>query len=188
MNQTKSQFYATLLSGLATLVIGIVFTAKPNILSTVCLWAGIALCAAGAVGVLLYFIKKRTITAFLGYGVLALVLGMFLIIVPSLLKFLIPVLFGAWILLSSGSGLYRNFSLRREHRLWWVGFLLCAVGACLGLYVMTRPVQIIESTVRMIGIVMIVFAVLRVVSCFMARHYYANPPSGEVIDVTLNKD
>lgn len=184
----RSQFFVTLLTGLLTLAVGILFAAKPDILSTICLWAGIVLCAGAAVCVILYFLNRRTVPTYLIYGIIAFVAGGILLIVPHLLKFLIPIFFGGWILISSVSGLYRNFMLRRDHRLWWVGLLLCAVGAALGVYVMTRPFEVMETTVRLIGIVLCVFAVLRIVSCIMARHYFDAPTMGDVIDITPNKD
>lgn len=184
----KSQFFATLLTGVLTLAIGILFAAKPDILSAICLWAGILLCIGAAVCVILYFLSRRTVSSWLIYGIIALAAGVILLIVPHLLKFLIPIFFGGWILVSSASGLYRNFSLRHDHRFWWIGLLLCTVGAVLGIFVMTRPFEIMETTVRLIGIVLCVFSVLRIVSCVMARHYFDAPTTGDIIDITPNRD
>lgn len=185
---TRNQFWATLLSAIATLALGILFTANPIILTDICRYAGIALCVIAAVLAILYFVRKREISILLIYGIIALVAGILLIILPGVLAFLIPVFFGAWLLISSVSGMVRNFSFRHEHKYWWVGLILCTLGAALGAYVITRPMQTMETTVRIIGIGMIIVAVLRVISAFMARHYYAAPTNGDVIDVTPNKD
>ena len=116
------------------------------------------------------------------------VAGVLLIILPGLLKFLIPIFFGAWILLSSVSGMYRNFTFRSDHHFWWIGLILSTLGAGLGIYIITRPMTVMDSTIRLIGIALIVFAVLRLVSLFMARHYFTAPSTGDVIDVTPHKD
>ena len=48
---------------------------------------------------------------------------------------------------------------------------------------------VMDSTIRLIGIALIVFGVLRIVSVFMARHYFGDEPAaGDVIDITPNKD
>lgn len=185
---TKNQFAASLLTAIGTLALGILFTAKPNILSTICLYAGIIACIAAAGLVIAYFVKKRENSGLMVYGIIAAVVGILLIILPGLLKFLIPIFFGAWILVNSASGMYRNFSFRHDHHFWWIGFILCTIGAVIGAYVITRPMEIMDTTVRLIGIALIIFAVLRIVSVFMARHYFTPPTTGNVIDVTLNKD
>lgn len=189
MNQaTKSNFFAALASAGVTLLIGILFTAKPDILSIICHYAGIVLCAAAAVMIVIYFVKRRPSGGFLVYGILAAVAGILLLILPGMLRFLIPVFFGLWILMSSGSGMYRNFCFRHEHKFWWIGFLLCTVGAVLGVYILTRPTNAMDATVRIIGIVLIVLAVLRSVSILMARRHFAKPSTGDVIDITPNKE
>ena len=189
MNQpTKNQFLASCLSYAVTLALGILFTAKPDILVTICLYAGIALLVIAAGLVIAYFVKKREIAVLMVYGIMAAIAGVLLIILPGLLKFLIPIFFGAWILLSSASGMYRNFTFRSDHHFWWIGLILSTLGAGLGIYIITRPMTVMDSTIRLIGIALIVFAVLRLVSLFMARHYFTAPSTGDVIDVTPHKD
>lgn len=185
---TKNQFWATLLASVATLALGILFTVNPVILTDICRYAGIGLCVIAAFLVIFYFVKKREVSILLIYGIIALIAGILLIILPGLLAFLIPVFFGAWLLISSVSGMIRNFSFRHDHKYWWVGLILCTLGAGLGAYVITRPMQTMETTVRIIGIVMMIVAVLRFVSAFMARNHYQAPANGDVIDITPNKD
>jgi uncharacterized membrane protein HdeD (DUF308 family) len=188
-NSTSRQsFYAACISAALTLAIGITLTAAPSILVTVCRAAGGLLCAAGLVLIVLYFIKQRSNPPFLYYGLMAAGVGTLLVLLPGLLNFLIPVLFGLWVLINSLIGILRNIGFRGEHRFWWLGAAFNTVGAALGVYIITRPMAVMETTVRLIGIALIAFAVLRAVSVIMARHYFADRPTGDVIDVTLKKD
>lgn len=180
-NLTKNHLISSVVSAAVTLLVGILFTAKPFILEKICMIAGGALCVLGAVLLVLFFVKRQNIH--LTYGVVCLAAGILLCIIPSLLKFLIPILFGLWILTSAGSGLFRNLSYRNSYPHWWVGMLLNAVCAAVGVYVITRPVATMEATVRLIGIAMIVHAVLRLVAVFMGRKCY----TGTVIETTIGE-
>ena len=185
---TKSHFRYTVIAAVLTLVLGIVFTAKPDILTHVCIIAGAVMALIGAFLTIGYFLSGRVNGYQMVYGGIFLAGGIFLCIVPTLLNFLVPVLFGVWICGTALSGIARNLALRRAHKLWWVGLLLCAAAAALGVFVMTRDVDVMAHTTRIIGIVLIVHAVLRLVSSIMARHYYSDPvPPESVIDTTISQ-
>lgn len=177
----QSHLLSTAVSAAVTLLIGILFTAKPLILEKICMIAGGTLCVLGAVLMVLYFIKRQS--AHLAYGIVCLVPGILLCIIPGLLKFLIPILFGLWILTSAGSGLFRNLSYRNSYPHWWVGVILNAICAAIGIFVITRPVEAVEATVRLIGISMIIHAALRLVAVFMGRKCY----TGTVIEATIGE-
>ena len=184
----QHSFYGALSAAVITCVIGILFTAKPTILNTICLYAGIALCTAGVLFLIVYFVKGRENPRFVGYTAVSAVAGILLMIIPGLLGFLIPIFFGFWLLLNSASGVFRNIALRHEMPFWWVGLLLNALGCAIGVYVITRPSNVMESTVRLIGIAMIIGAVIQLISVLMSRQYYTAPLSGDVIDTTIKKD
>ena len=183
---TKQDLYAACLSETLTLAIGILLTAKPDILVSVCKTAGGLVCAAALVLVALYIFKKDN--SMLVRGLFAMAAGLVLILLPGLLGFLVPVMFGIWMLLNALSGILRNLSLQKEHRFWWVGVILCGIGAVLGIYTITRPMSTMNATIRLIGIALIAFAVLRLVSVFMARQYFSDEIHSDVIDIHLNKD
>ena len=187
-NTKKHSLFSALAAAIATLIVGILFTVKPDILGTICLFAGIALCAAAVLFLIVYFVKGRENSRFVGYAAVSAAVGILLMILPGLLGFLIPLFFGIWLILNSASGIFRNFIMRHDMPLWWIGFLLNILGCVIGVYVVTRPTNVMESTVRIIGIAMIIGAVIQVISALMGRQYYTAPPTGDIIDTTLNKD
>ncbi|MDE6087995.1 MAG: DUF308 domain-containing protein, partial [Oscillospiraceae bacterium] len=119
----KSFWYTNLFS-ILTLLVGILLTAKPDILTSTCKVFGGIMTLLGIILLALYFIPKKRSSEMRSYGITFLIAGILLAIIPSLLKFLIPILFGGWILLSSLSGIYRNFTFRESVPHWWIGFLL----------------------------------------------------------------
>jgi len=165
-------FWYTNLFSIITLSAGIVFTAKPDIITATCRLIGIVCCIAGGILLLLCLFPKLRSSQNIFYGSVFLVIGLLLLIVPVLLKFLIPILFGAWILSSSLSGMYRNFLFRHDVKRWWIGFALCAVSALLAVFVMTRPTEVMDDTVRIIGIGFILHAVVRLVSSLLGMDGY----------------
>ena len=182
----KSFWYTNLIT-ILTLIFGVILTCWPDILIKICIIAGIVLCAAAVV---LFLMHRKSEKPLLYYAGVSLVAGILLCIVPTLLKFLIPVLFGGWILISSCSGMYRNFSFRSVHSKWWAGFILCAVGAIIGIFVLTRPMQMMETTIRLIGISLIVFSALRLVSAFLGREGYRAAEAeaeGQIVETTMKE-
>ena len=187
-HQNHHSFNGALFSAIVTFIIGILFAVKPNILNTICLFAGIALCVAAALFLIVYFVKGSENPRFVGFAAVSGIAGILLIIVPGLLSFLIPIFFGIWLILNSASGIFTNFTLRGEMPFWWLGLILNILGCVIGVYVITRPTQAMDGTVRIIGIAMIIVGVIQSISALMAKPHYAAPPTGDIIDTTINKD
>lgn len=179
-------FWYTNLFSIITLTAGIVFTAKPDIITSTCRLIGIVCCIAGGLFLLLCLFPKLRSGQNIFYGIIFLLIGILLEIVPVLLKFLIPVLFGAWILSSSLSGMYRNFLFRHDVPKWWIGFGLCALSALLAVFVMTRPIEAMNDTVRIIGIGFIIHAVVRLVSSLLGMEGYRTADKNYV-DTTIQE-
>jgi len=181
----KTFWYTNFLSVL-TLAAGIVLTAKPDIITTICKWIGIICCTAGVLLLLLCLIPKLRSYQNIIYGLIFLLIGILVIIIPIFLKILIPILFGGWILASSASGMYRNFIFRHDVPKWWIGFALCAVSALLSVFVMTRPIAVMEDTVRIIGIGFILHAVIRLVSSLLGMNGY-KAAAENIIETTIQE-
>lgn len=181
----KSFWYTNLFS-IITLLVGIVLTAKPDILTSTCKVFGGIMTLLGIILLALYFIPKKRSQEMLSYGCTFLIAGVLLAFIPSLLKILIPILFGGWILVSSLSGMYRNFAFRQSVPHWWIGFLLCTVSAGLGIYLLTRPVTVMNQTVKIIGIIFIIQAVLRIISTILGRNGYKSAEQ-DFVDTTIQE-
>ncbi len=181
----KNFWYTNLIS-IITLAVGALLTAKPDIITTVCKFVGRLGILAGIILLILYAIPKTCTPEKRSYGILFLVAGLLLCLIPALLKFLIPVLFGGWILTSSISGMYRNFSFRHHVSNWQIGFILCTLSAILSIYIITRPITAMNETVKIIGIGCMIHAVLRIVSSVLGRNGY-KAAEEEYIDTTLEE-
>lgn len=181
----KSFWYTNLFSFI-TLLVGIILTAKPDILTSVCKFFGGLMCLVGLLLLALYIIPKKRSQEMLSYGCSFLIAGILMAIIPSVLKFLIPVLFGGWIFISSLSGMYRNFNFRKTVPHWWIGFLLCIISAGLAVYILTRPMTAMEQTIKIIGIGFIIHAVLRILSTVLGRNGY-KAAEQDFVDTTIQE-
>lgn len=168
---TMPQFLKDIAPTCIALLAGICFAANPGILEVLCVTVGIMLVLSGVAMLLYRIFGKQKSPLISVYSLIFLVLGIAFGIVPTMLKFLIPIFFGAWLLTSSASGMYHNYMLRHVHPLWWLGLTLCTIGSLIGLYVITRPAQIMESTVRLIGFALIAHSVLRLTSILFSARY-----------------
>ncbi|MBR1529136.1 MAG: DUF308 domain-containing protein [Oscillospiraceae bacterium] len=179
-------FWYTNFFSILTLSAGIVFTAKPDIITTICKWIGIICFIAGGLLLLLNLFPKLRSSQNIIYGLVFLLIGILLEVIPIFLKVLIPILFGGWILASSVSGMYRNFVFRRDVPRWWIGFALCTASALLSIFVMTRPIAVMDDTVRIIGIGFILHAVIRLVSSLLGMNGY-KAAAENVVETTIQE-
>ena len=186
MQLNKQHFVFTLLGAAATAAFGILLLAVPGILDRICLYTGALFCAVGVILLIVYFAKKRANSTHLLYGLTSAVIGVLLCIIPGLLNFLIPILFGLWILFSAGFGLFKNLMNRSEHPLWWLGSLLCVAAIALGVIVITRPADAMQKTISIIGIAMTANGVLRLISAIIGRKVYFAEP-GQIVDTTIEE-
>lgn len=188
MTLNKQHFLYTIIGAIVTAAFGILLIAVPGILDRICLYTGILFCAAGLLLFILWLIKQRQNPTHLVYAVVSVLLGVLLCIIPSLLNFLIPILFGLWILASGGFGLFKNLMTRSENRFWWLGSLLCAAAVALGVFVITRPADAMQTTITIIGIGMTGVGVLRLISAIIGRKVYLNTPDpSQVIETTIEE-
>lgn len=178
-------FWYTNLFSLMTLLTGIILTAKPDIITSTCKLVGSLCCIIGIILLVLHFLKKQS-SQNMTYGIVFLIAGILLGTIPTMLKMLIPILFGGWILTSSLSGMHRNFLFRNDVPKWWIGFGLCAVSAALAIFIMTRPISVMNDTVRIIGIGFILHAVIRLISSILGKEGYKSA-SENTIETTIQE-
>ncbi len=188
MTLNKQHFLYTILGAVITAAFGVLLLAVPGIIDRICLYGGGLFCAVGVILFIVWLIKKRQNPTHLIYGIVCILLGVLLCIIPSLLNFLIPILFGLWILGSGGFGLFKNLMNRSEHKLWWLGSLLCLAAIALGVIVITRPADAMQTTISFIGIAMIGNALLRPHSDILGRRVnLKNPHPSQVIETPLQE-
>ncbi len=171
---------------LLTLLLGIAFAAKPDFVDDVCRGAGSLLAIAGAVLLVIYFIKGRVKTQLLITGIILILAGFFLVFVTTLLKTLVPILFGLWLLINSFDNIVRSYQSRPFVKHWWIGMLLSILSCGVGVFVITRPVKAIAYTIRLVGIAMIVHSVLQICSIFFEKRPKNEMPDG-IIETTIEE-
>ncbi len=172
---------------LLTLLLGIAFAAKPDLIDDVCRGTGTLLAIAGAVLAVIHFVKGRTKVHFLITGILLILAGFFLVFVTTILKTLVPILFGLWLLINSFDNIVRAYQSKPFVKHWWIGMLLSILSCAVGVFVITRPVKAITYTIRLIGIAMIVHSVLQLCSAFFEKRPKSEKPSDGIIETTIEE-
>ena len=107
---TKTQLRNTVISMIATIALGIFLAAKPDILAKICVVAGIVVAVVGVFLIAAYFLGKRENGSQMVYGILLLLGGVLLSIIPSALDFLVPLLFGIWVAWEQDSVIFQVVS------------------------------------------------------------------------------
>ncbi len=169
-----------------TLILGIIFAANPGIIEKTCIIAGCCMAVIGVILLIVYFVQGKSQTPLIVTSILLMIGGIFLGIVTTLLKTLIPIFFGIWLIINSIDQMVQCYELRKYAKRWWIGFLIAALSAFVGVYVIAQPVKIIEYTIRLIGIAMIIHSILQLISvCFERRPRSAKDDN--VIEVQIEE-
>lgn len=184
MREKIKMIWYTDLPALISLIVGIVLTAFPNILSIVCRLGGGILILSGLVLLVYNLLKKAQPRQYVLRCILLCVGGIALCILPAALTLFVPLILGAWLIVSSISDFYSQFFVEKRIRLF--GIAVCTLGLLVGIFVISRPRSVFEGGMRLIGIAMIIHSVLRLIAAFFAARYTVSQPASSVIlDTTL---
>ncbi len=168
-----------------SLLLGIVFTVNPGIVGKACVAIGSGLVICGAITLVVYFLKAERSTHLLVTSIVLMVTGIFLGIVTTLLKVLIPIFFGMWLIITSLDNLAQSWAAKKTSEHWWIGFLMGLACCGLGIFVITQPVKALTYTIRLIGIAMIIHAALQLLSIPFERRPEEPKKDDDFIETTI---
>lgn len=184
MKDRIKMIWYTDLPAVISLITGIVLTAFPNVLALVCRLGGSILIAAGIIFLVYSLIKKLLPIEYVPRCFLLCGGGIALCILPGALTLFVPLVLGAWLIVSSISDFYSQFFI--EKRIRWFGLTICILGLLIGIFVISRPREAFENGLRLIGIAMITHSILRLIAAFLAVRYTVSAPvSSTIVDTTI---
>lgn len=131
-------------SSLLFIVVGVILIIwRDPALTVICTILAALLCAAGAVGVVMYFVTKErglASTAVLAIGVVAAVVGLYLALHPDVLKAIVPAVVGILILISGIINLSETITIHREKGDGvLLSLILSLVTIALGILILVKP-------------------------------------------------
>lgn len=131
-------------SSLLFIVIGLVLIIwRDPALTVICTILGALLCAAGVVGIVMYFVTKErsfASTAILAIGVVAAVVGLYLALNPAVLMAIVPAVVGILIVISGIINLSESITIKKENGDGFVlSLILSLITVALGLLIILKP-------------------------------------------------
>ena len=147
-----------LLASILYILLGIVLIIWPGFSSVLlCRLLGGGLLLYGLFALGGYLFHSRDADAFrleFFFGVVAAALGLFFLLKPSMVYFLLSTILGVYVVIDSLVALQRALRLYRlGYARWWASLLLALVGVVLGVLLVVRPFGATKLLIRFIGAV-----------------------------------
>lgn len=132
------------ISSLIFIVIGVILIIwRDPALTVICTVLAALLCAAGVVGIVMYFVTKErgfTGTAALAVGVVAAVVGLYLALHPEVLKAIVPAVVGILILISGIINLSETITIHKQNGEGvLLSLILSLITVALGILIILKP-------------------------------------------------
>ncbi|MEE0699793.1 MAG: DUF308 domain-containing protein [Bacilli bacterium] len=164
----------SLIISMAFIVVGLFLFIKPDTtISVISYVIGGALLVSGIFSVYKYFTAEGIGSIFnfdLVYGVLLVIAGMFLVIKPTALATLFPIILGIWIIINSVTKFQYALVLKRVKNDDWVYTALVSLLTLIwGVVLLWNPFASALAITQIIGIFIIVYAVLDIIDNFIIR-------------------
>lgn len=173
---------------LCLIILGIVLLANAKVVNGIFLALGILIALVGLVEVVIYASRKKfhPESRYLVTGIILMVIGALLIILPFTINNLIPIILGLSVLGSGISGITNTLAFRREDTNILASMLFAVTNCLLGVFILIYVLFISDQAGwNVIGILMIISGVLRLINEIIAR--VAPKHSGAVIETTYTE-
>lgn len=151
---------------------GILLLVNEGLFNKIFLSFGILIALIGLIEVVIYASRRKfeVQTQYLVTGIILMVIGAILIIVPFTVNTLIPVLIGICILASGISGAVNTMTFRKENSSVLIPMIFAITNCLLGVFILIYVLFVNQNAGwNIIGILMIISGVLRMVNEVLAR-------------------
>lgn len=150
----------------------IAFRSPTETLMTLGLVYGVIAIVQGFIGLLLYvelgWIFERKPWPILIIGILELVLGLYLIMNPTISLTFLPILFAVWFIADSVRNILLAFRLRPISNKWfWTHLILGVLGMILGFFLASNLYVAMISIATLIAFYFFIAAVIRLIDAFV---------------------
>ena len=153
-------------------IIGLIMTVYPGLsINTIGIIVGIYIIIHGFVLVALDFKSNLSYVPFDGIvsGILFILLGIVLIIMPGILSVILTIALGIWIILTSVSAIRMSILVRKEDPNWILILLLGIIDLIVGILILFNPFESAISVTILAGIVLMVHSVINIVDMIIIK-------------------
>ena len=191
--EVKKTIVPSVIKSVLLIIVGLMLTfmADATLVSISYLLGGI-LCAIGAVAIIQFF-KTKENASFLGqfnivYGVITAIAGVVLIIYPNIVGSLIPICIGIGVIISSAFKIQQALTIKAyDNTTWKVSLVTSFLSLVCGLIILFNPFKTASLVTQMVGIMILIYAVLDLVSTFLLKKT-TTTISMEVVEPTSKKE
>lgn len=161
MNYLKVIKKDALLTDLIYMVIGILFILIPGFISDfICYLIGLLIIILGINPIRRYFKlidKTRSAKIVFILGILMILLGLFIVLNPSMLASILPITIGAYLIIIALAKLSDAIEYKSSNYDKWYNFLLSSILTLIvGLVIIFNPFKTVTLVIRIVGIVLLI--------------------------------
>ena len=169
----KKFFRSSLITAILLIALGILLICQSEAtIITIAYVLGGVIIALGVLAAIKFFqnIKEHKGELDLVYGIISVVLGIIVIENPEAIASIMPMVLGVCIIISSSSKLQYAFELKaNNNNLWKTTMFISIVSTVCGLVLLFNPFKAITYFTKVVGIFIIIYAVLDLVSTYTIR-------------------
>ncbi len=143
------------------LICGIIMLFFPtNVINFACYLIGIIFIFVALSGIIMY-LKTEIKTAFNSFTLVMSIIfgafGVYVLLNPKIFASFLPIVMGIFLLVDSVSKLSMAFDLKNmSYKSWWQMLIVAFMLLGLSLFLLFRPFEVVEVSVRIIGVILIV--------------------------------
>ncbi len=159
-------------ASLVYVILGGTFLFRPEMsLTTISSAIGILILLYGVVHLIIYFAHDRMVSVY-GYdlvvGIIAAVIGVFMLILPKLIASVLPFVMGIFLIAGSIMKIQNAIDLNRmEYPRWWSTLISAVISLLFGLFLFWNPFGAVKVTIMIIGIALLLDGLAGLWSMFM---------------------
>lgn len=171
MLKKLNEFMMTsIITSILFLVVGIVFVINPEIsLKTIFYIIGVFLIISG-ISFMLESSERLLFMSFLSMGVFQIVLGLIILIHPNLIKIIIPILIGTWIIIKSTIDLKFSFILKASnYQSWFFIFMFSILSIICGVIIIFNPEISTLAITKAFGLLVASYSVLNIIDAIIIK-------------------
>ncbi len=197
MNSIMKKFFkSAILSSLTLIILGILLVIfSEETIIAISYFIGGVLVLLGVVGIIDYIRKIKTnykSELDLIYGIVTIILGVLIITNPKSIATIINYILGVIIIINSASKFNYSLQLRNSSTSIWKGTMIVSVlTAICGILLIFNPFKGASTIVTIIGIIIIVYGVLDIISTIFIKRNYSKllkDVSNTTKDATIVKE
>jgi len=172
INIINKSYSVSIYSSIMLLLIGLLLFINPGlVVSVISYIIGFFLMAIGISQIIKYYQNRENtaMAAYLFIGIVVSVIGFILILKPTLIATIIPVIVGIFMLMNSIEKITLSISLKEQSDKWYITFIFGILTLVLSIFLILNPLTGSLIVTELLGIILIVYSVLDLVEKFAIK-------------------